>query len=266
MRPGTPRRSPLRFREILLAVGIGAAAAGGAALVLEVNDESSERVAVVAGPDEVSYQLAQFEGISTVGPQDVVVTIGDSFSVRSEGTPAALAQFEPVVEGDTLIIRPRDGFDWDNWRRLAPATFYVTLPRLDSVAVAGSGDIRIDRLEGESFEGTIAGSGELSIAEMTVDEADFKIAGGGNVSASGTARETRVAIGGSGDINAGALRSETASIAIGGSGNVALAVANEAKVSIMGSGDVNIAGTGRCTVTRFGSGEVRCAGGGGTED
>jgi hypothetical protein len=215
---------------------------------------------------QVTHELSQFTEISTVGPQDVVVTIGDTFSVRSEGSPGAVAQFEPVVEGDTLMIRPRGGFNWGNWRSLNGATFYVTLPRLEGVAVAGSGDVRVDRIEGERFEGTIAGSGELLIAAMQVDQADFKIGGGGNVSASGTARQTEVAIGGSGDVEAGALRSDTASISIAGSGNVDLAVADEAKVSIMGSGDVDIAGPARCAVTRFGSGNVRCEGGGGTED
>lgn len=269
MRQPQPNRPRLRKREILFAVAAGVVAAGGAALILDSDDGegfTGPPAAVVAGPDRTSYQLAGFSEISTVGPQDVVVTLGDSFSVRAEGSPAALAQFEPVVEGDTLVIRPRDGFNWGGWRRLNGATFHVTLPRLEGVSVAGSGDVRVDRIEGESFEGTIAGSGELLIAAMTVDEADFNIAGGGNVAASGTARETRVAIGGSGDIEATGLRSETASVSIGGSGSVELAVANEAKVSIMGSGDVDIAGTGRCSVTRFGSGSVRCAGGGGTDD
>lgn len=258
-------RPRLRKREIALAVAAGALAAGGAAIVLEAGDE---RALVIAaeGPGERAYALAQFEEVSTTGPQDVVITLGETFSVRSEGSPRALALLEPVVEDGTLTIGPRRGFNWSNWRSLNGAKFHITLPRLERVTVAGSGDVRIDRIEGESFEGTIAGSGELSIAEMTVEEADFNIAGGGAVAAAGTARETRVAIGGSGDVDAIGLRSQTASISIGGAGNVSLTVEDEANVSIMGSGDVDIAGPARCSVTRFGSGDVRCAGGGGTDD
>jgi hypothetical protein len=213
----------------------------------------------------MTYQVAGFDGIASSGPQDVVVTRGDEFAVRAEGSSRALAQLEAVNVDGTLTIRPKGGFNWGNWRSLSGATFHVTMPQLDSVAVAGSGNIRIDRIEGETFDGTIAGSGELSIATMKVDEADFKIAGGGNVEATGTARETRVAIGGSGDVSAANLLSETASVSIGGSGDVELAVQNEAKVSIMGSGNVDIDGPARCTVTRYGSGEVRCDGGGGTD-
>lgn len=265
MRQSPPERPRLRKREIVLAVAAGAVAAGGAGLLLSGNDPQPTYVAV-AEPSELDYQLSDFDEISTTGPQDVVVTLGDTFSIRSEGSPRALSLLEPVVENGRLTIGPRRGFNWGNWRRLDGATFYVTLPALKGVAVAGSGNVRIDQVEGDSFEGTIAGSGALSIVQMTVDNADFNIGGGGNIAAAGTARETRVAIGGSGDVDAVGLRSETASVSIGGSGNVSLAVDEDAKVSIMGSGDVNIIGPARCSVTRFGSGNVRCDGGGGTSD
>ena len=265
MRPARTGEPRLRKREVALALAAGAVAAGGAALMLDGSD-SGPRVQATAGPDAMTYQLSQFEEISTVGPQDVVVTLGDSFAVRAEGSPGALAQLEAVVVNGRLTIQPKRGFDWGRWRSLQPATFYVVLPRLEGVALAGSGDVRIDRIEGGTFEGTIAGSGELSIDVMSVDEADFKIAGGGQVTASGSAGETRVAIGGSGDVEADGLRSATASVSIGGSGNVSLDVEDEAKISIMGSGDVEISGPAQCSVTRFGSGDVRCEGGGGTAD
>ena len=57
----------------------------------------------------MTYQVAEFDEIATTGPQDVVITIGETFSVRAEGSPEALAQLEAVVEGDTLAIRPKTG-------------------------------------------------------------------------------------------------------------------------------------------------------------
>ena len=260
-----PQRPRLRKREILFAVAMGGLAAGGAALVLdESNDGGAPMIVVNAAPQ--TYELAPFEGISTVGPQDVVVTFGETQSVRSEGSPEALGQLEVVVEDGELLIRPRNqfrfGFDWGSLRG---ATYHVTVPRLESVSLAGSGDIRVDRVRGDSFTGTIAGPGEIAIADMQVDEADFRIGGSGNVVVAGTAREAKVAIGGSGEVRAAGLRSETADISIGGSGDVALTVQDEARVSIAGSGDVDITGPASCSVTKMGSGEVSCAGGGGTD-
>lgn len=266
MRPPDSARPRLRKREIVFAVAAGAVAAGGAALLLSDDIGPGPGTAPgFAGPREMTYQVAGFDEISTSGPQDIVITLGDTPSVRAEGSPEALAQLEAVVEGDTLTIRPKRGFNWSNWRRLSSATFHVTLPQLRSIAQAGSGNVRIDRIEGDSFESSIAGSGELTIGQLQVDEADFNIGGGGNITASGTARETRVAIGGSGDVGAAALRAETASVSIAGSGDVELTVTDEANVSILGSGNVDIDGPGRCSVTRFGSGDVSCEGGGGTD-
>lgn len=258
--PQTGRR--LRKREVAFAVAAGALAAGGAALVLEMSEGKGGgpvRVAAAQAGNQ-SYDVGKFDQVSTVGPQDVVVTFGESYSVRSEGSPGALGQLEVVVDDGELTIRPKNQRRTD-WGSLSSATFYVTAPRLERIAQAGSGDVRVDRIEGSSFEGAIAGSGELAIDVLNVDEADFSIAGTGSVVvAAGTADETEVSIGGRGEVRAAGLRSETASISIGGVGEVSLTVEEEAQVSIMGSGDVEIAGPARCSVSRMGGGEVRCNG------
>lgn len=266
MRPMQPERPRLRKREIVFAVAAGIVAAGGAALILGDSGDDHEMPAIAA-PTEMTYQVTDFDEISTVGPQDVVVTLGDTFSVRSEGSPAAHALLDATVVNGRLTIRPKDAdFNFFRWPGNASATYYVTLPRLDGIAVAGSGDVSVDRIEGQSFEAAIAGPGSLAIAAMAVQNANFTIGGQGDITVAGTARETHVSIAGTGEVQGGGLRSETASVSIGGTGDVALTVENEAKVSIMGTGDVDISGPARCSVTQMGTGNVRCSGGGGTED
>lgn len=261
------RPNKLRLREIVFALAMGGVAAGGAAIALDaMHDDGDAPVAVAQGPDEMTYQVGEFDQISTSGPQDIQVTYGDTIAVRSEGSPEALAQLEAVVDNGQLRIQPKKGFDWGNWQSLRGTTFYVTMPHIKGIAIAGSSDVRIDRVEGDSFSGKIGGMGEIAIGEMKVDRADFDVAGAGTLSVAGTAKETRVSIAGSGEIKAGGLRSETASVSIGGSGDVALTVDKDAQISIAGSGDVDITGPGHCSVTRFGSGSVSCAGGGGDED
>lgn len=251
----------LRKREVVFAVALGAVAAGGAALILEESDGGGRPVPVAAAQaNNLTYDVGEFEEISTVGPQDVVVTRGDTYSVRSEGSAEALGQLEVVVDDGELTIRPKDQFSV-HWPTLSSATFYVTVPALEAVSLAGSGDIAIDRVEGDEFEAAIAGSGKLTISDMQVDEVDFSIGGSGNVVAAGTAREASVSIGGAGRVQAGGLRSETATVSIFGSGDVALTVEDEAQVSIAGSGDVDISGPARCSVSRMGSGNVRCSSG-----
>jgi len=265
-----PRTRPrLRKREVILAVAAGGVAAAMAAAILDDDNDGAfggRHVVVMGSENDITYDLADFDEISTSGPQDVVITTGDHFSVQGKGSAEALALLKPVVRDGKLTIEPRSGFNWGGWGRLSGATYYITLPRLSAVALAGSGDITVDKVEGDSFVGTVAGAGSLSIAQMHVDEADFRIGGSGDVTASGTAQNTRVSIGGAGEVRAGGLRSKSASVSIGGAGDVALTADDKADVSIAGAGDVVISGTARCSVTRFGVGDVQCAGGGGTDD
>jgi len=250
------QRTGLRKREIAFAIGVGALAAGGAALVLADDDPTS--AAVIAAP--MTQQLAPFDRIATTGPQDLVVAIGEGHAVRAEGSPESLEQFEWEVVNGSLAIRPTRGFGRFDWARFSDVTFHVTMPRLEALKLSGSGEARVDRVDGDAFEGAIEGSGELSIEDMRVDRADFSIAGSGSVEAAGAARETSVSIMGSGDVDADGLRSEIAEVRIAGSGDAALTVEREARVSIMGSGDVDITGPARCSVSRAGSGEGRCNG------
>lgn len=257
----TPAKPKLRPREIAFALAAGALATGGAALVIEeMNTPSLERVAeVAAAPDEMVYQVEPFTELSTSGPQGVIITSGETPAVRAEGSGGVLGLIEAVVVDGRLEIRPGSSFSGD-WGRLSSATFYVTVPKLERVALAGSGNISIDQIEGSNFTGTVAGSGKLTIAAMDVEDADFSIAGSGDLTAAGTARQATISIGGSGDVRAGTLKSDSADIRIPGSGSVDLSVQERARVSILGSGDVDISGPANCSVTKMGSGDVRCNG------
>lgn len=252
-----PQSAKLRKREIGFAVAMGALAAGAGGLWIAESRE--DPILAVATAGHQTYAVAPFDRISTVGPQDVIVTQGDTLSVRSDGNPAALARLEVVVDGTELKIQPKDGVG-SSWGRLSGAVFHITVPRLSAIAVAGSGSVRLDRAEGERFAGSVVGPGELTIGALKVDQAEFDLAGSGNLIAAGTAGETRVNIAGSGEVEGRSLTSATASISIGGSGDAALKVERSARVAIMGSGDVEIIGGAKCSVSKMGSGDVRCNG------
>jgi len=222
-----------------------------------------------------SYDLAAFEEISVVGPHHVVVSVGPAFSVRAEGPQQTLAATEVEVEDGRLKIHPVDDEDYWNrrcgtrdrddrrgrcWDDYQPASFHVTLPRIEAASLVGGGDMRIDRIEGAAFSASVAGSGDLDVAALRVDDAHFSIAGSGGLVARGSARRSRVSIAGSGNLRAREVTSDDASISVAGSGDVALTVRDDARVSIVGSGDVEISGPARCAVSRFGGGRVRCNG------
>ena len=248
------------MRKLWTTVSIGALAAFGASMVAAQGGDEA--------PVSRSFDLGGFEEISVVGPHHIVVSVGPSFSVRAEGPQQTFEDTEVEVEDGRLKIHPveDDRWDWrdgewrDFWEDYKPATFHITLPRVERVSLVGGGDMHVDRVEGGTFSASVAGSGNLDLALLQVDVARFSIAGSGDLVARGSANRQRVSIAGSGNLRAREVTSNEASISIAGSGNAELTVENDARVSIVGSGDVDIAGPARCSVSRIGGGRVRCGG------
>ena len=224
---------------------------------------SGEAPAVPSAPGngQRNYDVASFDKVSAAGPMHVLVTVGPATSVQAEGPNATLDKYEVVVEHGSLEIRPKQHDFWEpGWKDLKPATFRVTLPRLSATSVAGSGDMKVDRVKGDDFSVSVAGSGKFEIGSLAVNEVNFSVAGSGDLTAHGHAAKSNVSIAGSGNMHLREFDSDGAEISIVGSGDAALTVRDKADVSIVGSGDVDIAGSANCTVSRFGGGHVSCNG------
>jgi hypothetical protein len=205
------------------------------------------------------FAVGAFDRISLSGSPNVVVTVGGAPSVRAEGDSELLEKLEIKVEDGVLRIGYKRG-NWSfGWRKdHAPVTIHVSAPAIRGAEVAGSGDMRIDKVEGGDFAGDIAGSGEIQLASLRARNASFSIAGSGGVTASGTAETAEFEIAGSGDVRAGGLQVRSAKVSIAGSGNVETRATESANVEIMGSGDVVVTGGAKCSVSKMGSGDVRC--------
>ena len=203
-----------------------------------------------------SYAASGFTGVDLRGSDDVDVRFADAFSVKAEGDPKVLDQLDIRVEGSTLKVGRKDNSGW-NWHSDRGAKISVTLPRLVAASVAGSGNMTVDRGEGD-FSGSIAGSGDLRIGQLKGGAVDLSIAGSGNLTAAGTATSLNTSTAGSGDIDASGLTATSAKVSVAGSGSVRGTVNGAADVSIMGSGDVDLGGGAKCNVSAMGSGEAHC--------
>ena len=205
-----------------------------------------------------SYAVTDFTAIELAGADAVDVRVGASYSVRAEGSEAALGRLRIDKKDDALRIGRRRGGDGSG--NGETVKLYVTLPRLTGASVAGSGVMNVDRVEGTAFKAALAGSGSLAVGALAVERADADLAGSGSLRASGTTKRLDVNIAGSGSVEAPGLNAGSASVSIAGSGGMRAAVIGDAEVNIMGSGDVDLGRRAHCTVNKMGSGTVRCAG------
>lgn len=235
---------------------LAAVAAASALAGCQVNAEDN------GGPTvSKNYSVGNFQQIEVAGPYNVAVRIGSNPSVSARGNEKLIERTIVEVRGDKLIIHPKSShssFHW-GWSHHGKADFTVTVPQLSGASIAGSGDIRVDKVAGQKFEGTVAGSGSLDVATMNVNELELSIAGSGGVKGAGTARSAKYDIAGSGDIDAGGVQAQDIKVSIAGSGGVKAHSKGTADVSIMGSGDVDVSGGAKCNVSKAGSGDVRCS-------
>ncbi|NJC04973.1 hypothetical protein GGQ97_000766 [Sphingomonas kaistensis] len=238
------------------------AAAATAASLLGLS-ACSEGRAESAGPDvSRSWQVGSFTGLEVSGPYDVKVVTGKAVSVAANGPQRLLDETDVVVEDGKLHIRPKKK-NWlgamSRWSSNGPSTFTVTVPSLTEAGIAGSGNMQIDQITGDSFKGGVAGSGDLRVGRMAVQQLDLDIAGSGRIVAAGEARRAKYGIAGSGDLDASGLRTVDAEAEIAGSGDIKAFATGTAKASIAGSGDIAITGGARCTSSKNGSGDIRCS-------
>jgi hypothetical protein len=208
---------------------------------------------------ERSFEVGAFQAIALQGPHNVVVTVGGQPSVRAEGDSAALDMLDIRVDNGRLVVGTRRGWSWTGPH--GEVTVRVSVPILGEASIGGSGDMRIDRVQGDRFEASIGGSGDMEIAQLQARETEFSIAGSGGIRATGTTEASDISIAGSGDMALDGLQTRRAHVSVLGSGNVAVQASEAIDGSIMGSGDVAVRGAARCSVSRMGSGTVTCAGG-----
>jgi hypothetical protein len=216
-----------------------------------------------AGPTvSRNYQVGNFQKIEVAGPYDVEVRTGGNPGVSARGSEKLLERTMVEVRGDKLLIRPEQNHGWFRfgWSTRGKAAFIVTVPQLRGATIAGSGEIKVDQVRGDSFEGTVAGSGGIDVGSANVQWLKLTIAGSGGAKAdAGQVQNGEYSIAGSGDVDARGVQAQQAKVSIAGSGSVRAHATATADVSIMGSGDVDVTGGAKCSVSKAGSGNVRCS-------
>jgi hypothetical protein len=241
-------------KAILMGMAVAATAIAGCA---------RDRAEASAGPATTrDFQVAGFERLEVGGPYEVTVTTGSAPSVRASGGEQAIERMVVEVVNGTLRIHPkkRSGMNLGWSGSIHPVKLAITVPRLTAAQIAGSGNIAVDKIAGDSFDAGIAGSGALRLGQVDVKRLKAEIAGSGEINAGqGRASVVDYGIAGSGGIDAGAIVAEVASVSIAGSGEVAANATGSASVDIAGSGDVRMSGGAKCTVSKAGSGNVHCS-------
>lgn len=202
-----------------------------------------------------NFPVAAFDGVRLAGSDRVNVVTGP-LAVTAAGTTDVLDRLDIRTDGAMLVIGRKEGggMEWSG----ANATVTVSIPALRTAVVAGSGDMRVDRVAGSRFDGELTGSGSLALPAVEVAGLGLRVTGSGEADVAGRADAVEFTTTGSGGIDGDALTTRTAVVAVRGSGDVAVRASQSATLTVNGSGSARVKGTQNCSITKSGSGDARC--------
>jgi hypothetical protein len=198
--------------------------------------------------------VGAFTGISLAIDALVEIAAGEQQSVVIEGDDNILPLIETVVENGNLKIRMKER---NVSIRSATIKVVVNARSLNSLSIAGSGDIRAASLKSDSLSARIAGSGDIRIGSLDSGSLQVSISGSGDFTAAGRANTLETGIAGSGNLKVGNLETQRASIKISGSGNALVWAHETLSVRISGNGDVAYFGDPALTKSISGSGSIK---------
>lgn len=209
--------------------GVRASAAATKEGVAEARAESA------SGPaTRETREVGSFDAVSFGGAGHVIITVGPKASLVLEGDAETLARTKAEVSGGMLSIGRRD----DDFGRGGRLTAHITVPRLASAQVSGSGQLKVSGLNG----------GETAIA----------LSGSGRIEADGKLDAVNLVISGSGLADMPKLVVTDANVVISGSGSALVDARGALNVKVSGSGVVRYIGAPKDINTSIsGSGSVR---------
>ncbi|WP_271079321.1 GIN domain-containing protein [Aurantiacibacter sp. MUD61] len=176
----------------------------------------SEQIVGSGNVIQETRDIGAFRNLRTVSAVDVVIRQGATADAVIEAEDNLVDLVELRMENDGTLVVDTSG----SFRSRRGLTVYLTVPEIESVGIAGSGDV--------------------SLEDWSADRLTLNIGGSGDIRLDGDVRDVTASIAGSGDIDLRRARIEDASARIAGSGDIRLASLRNLQATINGSGDVDV--------------------------
>ena len=177
-------------------------------------------------------EVPTFQRVRSNGSADVTVVPGD-FSVTVTADDNLQQHLTTEVRGDTLVVASQGSYSSRN-----RISIEISMPELNGIESAGSGDITFGEFVGDDFPLHLSGSGTARFNGVSFQKLHLSIAGSGDIEGAGSVHTLDSRISGSGSIRLENLEATNAKVSIAGSGDVSVSPMESLDVSIAGSGSV----------------------------
>lgn len=204
--------------------------------------------------------VSDFDAIQIDGFGNLVITQGDTESLKIEAEDNILSHITSKVKGSTLYI----GYEDNRWKtNIFPTesvTFYISVKDLRSIDLSGAADIEMETLKTDQLSLNVSGAGNTEIDNLQAERLDVTYSGAGKCRLGGEVQDQNIRFSGLGDYNADNLRSQTASVILSGAGNVEIWAEESLNIEVSGAGNVEYWGNPRVTQDISGIGNVQSLG------
>jgi Putative auto-transporter adhesin, head GIN domain len=169
-------------------------------------------------PATQTRDVSRFRRVDLAGSNNVVIRVGGEQTMVVRADDNLLDRVTTEVRSGELVIANTPG----SFTTRSPMSVEITIPELDALTLAGSGNIVVDGIDTPSLTVSLPGSGTLT--------------------GSGTATRLDVTVGGSGVVQLTRLVANDARAVVSGSGSVFVTATRALDASVSGSGAILYAG------------------------
>lgn len=182
-----------------------------------------------------------FTKVASSGSWDVMIAYGAEHGIQVEADENLIPYIETKVEDGKLNIRSKKNSNIHSKNKIV---VYVILPTLTGVYLSGSGDIigKGNFSNDGKLSLAVSGSGNIKLDINNVKSMDCNVAGSGKIQVSGKSESLGTNISGSGSVDAFGLYTNEVSASISGSGNAKVFANKTIDARISGSGNIHYKG------------------------
>ena len=202
---------------------------------------------IVGGPTKGSgtiikaeKEVSGFSGVTLAAAGNLIIEVGSAEELRIEVDDNLVQQYAADVDSKMLTIKLKDGAQVEPTEEV---NFYLTVKELDTIVLAGAGNVEVESVRAGQFSVELSGAGDIAMAGLNADSLDVEISGAGSLEIeAGWVNEQTVVLSGAGDYMAEGMQCGTASIEITGAGSATVWVATQLEVAGTGTGTVEYVG------------------------
>jgi hypothetical protein len=200
------------------------------------------------------FQVSDFDRLSFSGIGNIIITQGDTESLKVEAESNVIERLEISSGGKKLKIGFKNNFF--NIIPTKPVNFYLSVKDLREISMSGVGSIKCDNLATDDLSIDSSGAGSVDM-NLTTTVLEVALSGAGKVNLAGQTQSQSIDISGAGSYSAKEFTSKDCEVSISGLGRAIVNATDTLDVNMSGLGTVEYTGKPAVSQDISGGGSVK---------